>query len=102
MLAMTNTANVRLANPLRVPKAMPIERCFLGVTSICSATKIAENRPTPHHKSQLCGRYIANPSNAATLTQCKAMLIYSDVATENREGIECKPLLRSKSASCNA
>ena len=75
MLAITNTAKVKLAKPFKVPKAMPIERCFVGVTSICSAVKIALKRATPHHKSQLCGKNIANASNAATLTQCSAMLI---------------------------
>ena len=75
MLAMTNRANVRLANPLSVPNAMPIERCFLGVTSICSATRIAEKSATPHHKSHSCGRYIEKPINAAMLTQCNAMLM---------------------------
>ena len=99
---MTNAANVRLAKPFSVPKAMPIERCFVGVTRMCSAHKIALKSATPHHKIQLCGRSNAKPTSDATLTQWSAILIYNDVATENVEGIECKPRLRSNSASCKA
>ena len=99
MSAITNAANVKLAKPLSVPKAMPIERCFFGVTSMCSATKIAVNKPTPHHNNQLCGRYCAKSTNAATLRQCRAILIYKDVATEKVDGMECRPRLRSNSAS---
>ena len=102
MLAITNVAKVRLANPFRVPNAIPIERCFFGVTKICSATNISEKRATPHHNTQLCGNCIAKRNKATKLTQCNAMLIYSDVAIEKVEGIECKPLVRSNSASCNA
>ena len=85
-----------------MPKAIPIERCFFGVTTICSATKIEVNRTTPHHNNQLCGKWSAKSTNAATLMQCSAILMYKDVATEKCEGIECKPRLRSKSASCKA
>ena len=50
---MTNAAKVRLAKPFKVPKAMPIECCFFGVTRMCSATKIALNNVTPDHNTQL-------------------------------------------------
>ena len=70
-----NAANVRLAKPFNVPKAMPMERCFFGVTNTCSATKIAENSPTPHHSSHDCGRARAKATNATTLTMCRAMLM---------------------------
>ena len=102
MLAITNAANVRLAKPFNVPKAIPIERCFFGVTRICSATNIAVKSTTPHHNTQLCGRRSAKATNATTLTQWRAILIYQDVATEKVEGIECRPRLRSNSASCKA
>ena len=99
---MANIANVRLAKPFKVPKAMPIERCFVGVTRICSATNIAVKSATPDHNTQLCGRSSANATNAATLTQWRAILIYKDVATEKVEGIEWRPLSRSNLASCKA
>ena len=103
MLAITNAANVRLAKPFNVPKAMPMERCFVGVTRICSATRIAEKSPTPVHNSQLCcGSIHAKATSAATLTQWSAILIYNDVATETFDGMECRPRLRSNSASCKA
>ena len=56
IVAITNTARVRLARPLRVPKAIPIERWWVGVTRICSATSIAVKSVTPHHNSHDCGR----------------------------------------------
>lgn len=102
MLAMTNAANVRLAKPFNVPKAMPIERCFFGVTNTCSATNIALKSATPDHNTQLCGRRSANATSDVTLTQWSAILIYKDVATEKVEGMECRPRLRSNSASCKA
>ena len=66
---MTNAAKVRLAKPFKVPKAMPIERCFFGVTRMCSATNIAVKSATPVHNTQLCGRSRANATSDATLTQ---------------------------------
>lgn len=66
---MTNAAKVRLAKPFKVPNAIPIERCFFGVTRMCSATNIAVKSATPVHNTQLCGRSRANATSDATLTQ---------------------------------
>ena len=88
MLAMTNIANIRLAKPFSVPKAIAIDRCLFGVTRICSATKIVVKIATPHHNTQLCGRRSANATSVIILTQWRAILMYKEVATEKVEGME--------------
>ena len=88
-----------LAMALSVPKAIPILRCFVGVTKKCSRAKIAAKSAQPKHKSHVQGCESANHTNRPTLTRCSKALITNDVVAEKCEGMECRPRLRSNSAS---
>ena len=102
MLAMSATASETLAMAFRLPKAMPMLRCLVGVTRMCSIVRINAKSETPSHNSHVWGCEVAKMSSVATLAACSSALIMSDVRAEKRDGMECSPRLRSKSASCKA
>lgn len=52
---MINIANITLATPFVVPKAMPILRCFVGVTRRCCIISSAMNIAIPIHLYMFSG-----------------------------------------------